>query len=84
MSKSRALNAAILTALTLLLLVIWFLHAKWAISVMYYRPYGNFLNNLIFGPGTLVANAGITTKIVKYVNKLLVEDKIDADHKKYI
>ncbi|ODV78380.1 uncharacterized protein CANTADRAFT_90730 [Suhomyces tanzawaensis NRRL Y-17324] len=83
-SKSRALNASILTVLTLLLVVMWAYHTVWAVKVMINRPYGSFLNNLIFGPGTLIANTGVSTKIVSYINTKLVEDKIDSDHKKYI
>lgn len=84
LSKSRALNALILTVLFIGLLVIWLYHARWAIDVMANRPYGNFLNNLVFGPGTLIANAGLSVKVASYFNEKLVEDKIDADHKKYI
>ena len=48
---------------------------------MMYRPYGNLLNNIVYGPGTLIANAGLSSKLIKYVNTKLVEDKIEADYK---
>ncbi|EGW35382.1 uncharacterized protein SPAPADRAFT_58603 [Spathaspora passalidarum NRRL Y-27907] len=59
-------------------------HLIWAIKVVYYQPYGNLLNNLVYGPGTLVANVGISSKLIRYINAKLVEDKIEPDYKKYI
>lgn len=83
-SKSRAFNALILTILSITLLIVLFYHLNWAVDVMLDKPYGSLLNNLVFGPGTLLANAGISLKLITYINAKLVEDKIDADHKKYI
>ena len=51
---------------------------------MIYQPFGNLLNNLVYGPGTLIANYGISSRIIKYINTKLVEDKLDSDYKKYI
>ncbi|RCK59616.1 hypothetical protein Cantr_07285 [Candida viswanathii] len=83
-SKSRVLNASILTFLTVLIFLLLIYHFIWAVQVMMYKPYGNLLNNLVYGPGTLIANAGLSSKLIKYVNTKLVEDKIEADYKKYI
>ncbi|EAZ63928.1 hypothetical protein PICST_38487 [Scheffersomyces stipitis CBS 6054] len=83
-SKSRAFNAGLLTVLTLLVLAGWVYHFIWALQVVINQPYGGVLNNLVYGPGTLVANAGLSTKLVGYLNDKLVGDKIDADHKKYL
>ncbi|EER35519.1 conserved hypothetical protein [Candida tropicalis MYA-3404] len=83
-SKSRLLNASILTVLTVAIFLLLIYHFIWAVQVMMYRPYGNLLNNIVYGPGTLIANAGLSSKLIKYVNTKLVEDKIEADYKKYI
>ena len=83
-SKSRVVNALILTFLTVLIFLILLYHFIWAVQVMMYQPYGNLLNNIVYGPGTLIANAGLSSKLIKYINKKLVEDKIEADYKKYI
>lgn len=83
-SKSRAFNALILTVISIGLFVALLYHARWAVNVMSNRPYGSFMNNLVFGPGTLIANAGISYKVASFINEKLVEDKIDADHKKYL
>ena len=83
-SKSRAINASILTVLTIVIFLLLIYHFIWAIQVMIYKPYGNLLNNLVYGPGTLIANAGLSSKLIKYVNNKLVEEKIEADYKKYI
>ncbi|KAK6454889.1 uncharacterized protein RJT20DRAFT_53173 [Scheffersomyces xylosifermentans] len=83
-SKSRAFNAGLLTILSLVIVVVLGYHFLWAVKVMTNQPYGSFLNNLVYGPGTLVANAGLSMKFISYINNKLVEDKIDADHKKYI
>lgn len=48
------------------------------------QPYGNFFNNLVYGPGSFLANVGLSTKLLRYLNKVLVEDKLEADYKKYI
>ncbi|KAK6203442.1 uncharacterized protein RJT21DRAFT_27284 [Scheffersomyces amazonensis] len=83
-SKSRFANSLILTILTLLALVAWIYHGIWALKVMIYKPYGNILNNLIYGPGTLVANVGLSLKLIGAINTKLLTDKIEADYKKYI
>ncbi|KAL6451569.1 hypothetical protein SBY92_003209 [Candida maltosa Xu316] len=83
-SKSRAVNASILTILTVLIFLLLIYHFIWAVQVMMYQPYGNILNNIVYGPGTLIANAGLSSKFIKYINTKLVEDKIEADYKKYI
>lgn len=82
--KSRALNATILTTVFIFAVVLSGIHLLWAVKVLYYKTYGGFLNNLILGPGTFVANVVITFKVLTYLNEKILGDNIDADHKKYI
>lgn len=83
-STSRVLRALFLTFLSLFLIVLWGYHSVWAVKVVIYKTYGNLLNNLIFGPGTLIANGGLSIKFVTFLNEVLLDDRIDADHKKYL
>ncbi|KAI5949261.1 hypothetical protein KGF57_004860 [Candida theae] len=83
-SKSRAFNASILTFLTVAIFLELGYHLLWSAKVFINQPYGNFFNNLVYGPGSFLANVGLSTKLIKYLNKVLVEDKMDADYKKYI
>lgn len=83
-STSRVVKSLFLTFLSLFFIGLWCYHAVWAVKVMIYKTYGNAFNNLIFGPGTAIANAGLSIKLVTYLNIVLLDDKIDADHKKYI
>lgn len=83
-STSRVIRALFLTFLSLLLILVWGYHSVWAVKVVINKTYGNLLNNLVFGPGTLIANGGLSIKFVTYLNEILLDDKIDADHKKYL
>lgn len=83
-SPDRAIKASLLTFLSLVLLILWGYHALWAIKVFVYNRFGGILNNTVYGVGTLVANAGISIKAVTWLNDKWLEDKLDADHKKYI
>lgn len=83
-STSRVIKALFLTFLSLFAIVLWGYHSVWAVQVMIYNSYGNFFNNLVFGPGTLIAHGGLSIKLVTYLNVILLDDKIDADHKKYL
>ncbi|CAI5759485.1 unnamed protein product [Candida verbasci] len=83
-SKSRALNATILTLITITFGFILIYHLIWSVKVVYYQPFGNILNNIVYGPGTLLLNFGLTTKLIKWANSKLLEDKIEEDYKKYI
>lgn len=83
-STSRVIKALLLTFLSLFMIVLWGYHSVWAFKVVIYKTYGNLLNNLVFGPGTLIANGLLSVKFVTYLNEILLDDKIDADHKKYL
>ncbi|CAK9440960.1 uncharacterized protein LODBEIA_P48290 [Lodderomyces beijingensis] len=83
-SKSRLFNATFITVLTLIVMLLLGVHFIWSVKTMINQPYGNLLNNLVYGPGTFLANVGLSSKLVRYLNKVLVEDKVDADYKKYI
>ena len=80
----RALLAFGITLISLALLIGVIIHAKWALNVLIYKQYGNFLNNLVFGVGTLIANAGLSLRFVSYLNLRFLDSRIDADHKKYV
>lgn len=83
-STARVLKALFLTFLSLFAIVLWGYHSVWAVKVIFYNMYGNLLNNLVFGPGTLIAHGGLSIKLITYLNVILLDDKIDADHKKYL
>lgn len=83
-SVQRAFKAAFLTFLSLALLFLWCYHAVWSIKVFTYNKYGNILNNLVFGLGTLIINASFSIKFATYLNDKYLNDQIDADHKKYM
>ncbi|CAH6722501.1 hypothetical protein CLIB1444_09S04962 [[Candida] jaroonii] len=83
-SKSRVLKSALLTVLSIFALLQLGYHCLWAFKVLYNNSYGNSINNLIFGIGTLIANAGISFKALTFLNEKLIDDGIDADHKKYL
>lgn len=83
-SKSRVLKSALLTVLSIVALLQLGYHCFWAFKVLFYNYYGNSINNLIFGVGSLVANAGISFKALTFLNEKLIDDGIDADHKKYL
>ncbi|CAD1811283.1 putative integral membrane protein [Candida parapsilosis] len=83
-SKSRAFSASILTFVTVVIFLELGYHLIWSAKVMINQPYGNFFNNLVYGPGSFLANVGLSTKLLRYLNKVLVEDKLEADYKKYI
>ncbi|CUM63560.1 uncharacterized protein PRCAT00001138001 [Priceomyces carsonii] len=83
-SKQRALNAFILTLTSLFVVILLVYHAFWAVKVVYYNQYGRLFSSLVYGPGTLVANAGLSTRFLKFLNRKLLEDTLDTDHKKYI
>lgn len=83
-SRTRVLYAILLTIFSLVLVVIWGYHAVWAVNVILNRTYGSFISNLIFGPGTFIAGVGLSVKLVTYLNQILLENKLDMDHKKYL
>ncbi|KAG5419010.1 hypothetical protein I9W82_003729 [Candida metapsilosis] len=83
-SKSRAFSASILTFVTVAVFLELGYHLLWSAKVMINQPYGNVFNNLVYGPGSFLANVGLSTKLMRYLNKVLVEDKLEADYKKYI
>lgn len=83
-SAKRALRATFITALSLLLLAVFSYHAYWAIGVVANNSYGSHVSSFVYGPGTLVANGGLSLKLVSYLNDRLVDQTIDADHKKYL
>lgn len=83
-SKSRAFSASILTFVTVAIFLELGYHLLWSVKVIINQPYGNFLNNLVYGPGSFLANVGLSAKLMRYLNKVLVEDKIETDYKKYI
>ncbi|KAK6464175.1 hypothetical protein DFJ63DRAFT_311474 [Scheffersomyces coipomensis] len=83
-SKMRFANSFILTILFLIALVIWIYHGIWAFKVVYYKPYGHLLNNIIYGPGTFVADFGLSLRLLSYINDKLLSERIEADYKKYI
>ncbi|CAH2355403.1 hypothetical protein CLIB1423_25S01486 [[Candida] railenensis] len=83
-SKSRVTYAVLLTIFSVILVVLWGFHAVWAAKVILNRTYGSFFNNLVFGPGTFVAGVGLSVKLVTYLNNVLLEERLDMDHKKYI
>lgn len=83
-SAKRALRATFITVLSLLLLGVFSYHAYWALGVVASNSYGSFLSSLVYGPGTLLANGGLSLKLVSYLNERLVDRDIDADHKKYL
>lgn len=80
----RALIAFGITLVSLVLLIGVIIHAKWALNVLIYKHYGHFLNNVVFGVGTLIANAGLSLRFVSYLNLRFLDSLIDADHKKYV
>jgi hypothetical protein len=83
-SKSRVLNALILTVFTVAMAVAWWFHAWWALRVVLDRTYGGLVTCLVYGPGTFVAGVGLGIKVVLYLNAVLIEDRLDTDHKKYL
>lgn len=83
-SKSRVLNSAILTFLGLAIIIGLFYHLVWALGVLRTNAYGDILSNIMFGFGTLFANGVVSFRLLTYLNVKLIDDKIDADHKKYI
>jgi hypothetical protein len=83
-SKSRAMNASILTVLTLFFVLVWISHGVWAIKVLINDTYGTFFNNLIYGPGTLVLNIGLGIKLMSWINIKLLDNSIEDDYKKFI
>ncbi|KAI5955159.1 hypothetical protein KGF54_001720 [Candida jiufengensis] len=83
-SKSRALNASLLTLISIIVFIELIYHANWSIKVLYNQPFGNYLNNLVYGLGSFLANFGLSVRLMKWLNQKLVEDKIESDYKKYI
>lgn len=83
-SQSRVLKSALVTVLGIVFLIILGYHLNWAFTIVNYRVYGHFLNNVVFGFGTFLANGGICLRILTYLNQELLDSDIDADHKKYI
>lgn len=83
-SKTRLTNTILLTALSLIFAAVICFHLYWAINLIRYRVYGHLINNLVFGMGTFVANAGLTAKALVWLNERLLDSRIDEDHKKYI
>lgn len=82
--NKRALIALAITIVTIALLIGVIIHAKWSYHVLVYKQYGSFINNLVFGVGTLVANAGLSIRLVSFLNLKFLDSQIDADHKKYV
>lgn len=83
-SKSRAFGATIMTVLGLLALIALFIHAKAAKRIVLERAYGNLLTNLLIGPGLLILHAGLSYRLLRYLNLKFVDSRIDEDHIKYI
>ncbi|CAK7902932.1 hypothetical protein CAAN1_07S05050 [[Candida] anglica] len=83
-SKSRVLNALLLTALSIVFIIVWGYHSVWAVKVMLNRTYGGFINNLIYGPGTFVVDVALGFRFITYLNFVLLDEKLDVDHKKYL
>ena len=81
--KSRVVNSFIITTVMILVLLMLGYHFIWSFKVIINQPYGTLLNNLVYGPGTFLANAGLSFRFLRYLNKTLVEDKVDSDYKKY-
>lgn len=83
-SQSRVLKSALLTILGIVFAILLCYHFMWAVQILRNRVYGHLLNNLVFGIGTFIANGGICFRILVYLNQELLDNDIDADHKKYI
>ncbi|EGV64511.1 hypothetical protein CANTEDRAFT_113280 [Yamadazyma tenuis ATCC 10573] len=83
-SKSRVFSSAVITLLVLGLLLLWGYNFLWAIRVVRFNYYGSLLLNFVIAIGSLIANATISLRVLRYLNETLIGDKIDADHKKYI
>ena len=83
-SQSRVMKSALVTILGVIFLIVLGYHLTWALTITTNRVYGHFINNVIFGFGTLLANGGICLRILTYLNQELLDSDIDADHKKYI
>lgn len=83
-SKQRAVKASLITVLSVVLLLAWVYHAFWAVDVLSTNKYGDILSNVVFGVGTLVANAGLSVKLVAFLTEKYLDGQIDADHKKYL
>lgn len=83
-STERAVKASLLTFLSLVLLVLWGNHALWAVRVFVQNRFGGVVNNTVYGVGTLIANAGLSIRAITWLNNRWLEDKLDADHKKYL
>ncbi|KAI5965711.1 uncharacterized protein KGF55_001074 [Candida pseudojiufengensis] len=83
-SKTRVINASILTIISILLFIELLYHLKWSIKIIYNQSFGNQLNNLIYGLGSLLANFGLSVSFLKWLNQKILVDKIEEDYKKYI
>lgn len=83
-SSSRVAKSAFITVLTLVLLFGFVWHFWWAVKVYMSNYYGNWINSVVLGFGSVIANAGISLRLLTYLNEKLIDEGIDADHRKYI
>lgn len=83
-NKRMVIRAALVTLLSVGVVIVLGFHTYWAVMLMINNVHGYFLINLFVGPVTLLLNGFLTFKILSYFNTVLLDNHIDADHKKYI
>lgn len=82
-SKSRALRASLITLLGLVALIALFIHAKWSVRILINKTYGNIFNNLAMALGLFAVHAGLSFRLLYFLNMKYVDSQIDDDHLKY-